>query len=284
MAEQAQFHFINNQIIPASEAGLLLSDLGLFRGYGLFDYFRTHGGKPFLMQDYFRRFRFSAAQLGLVLQLSDQELESIIAELISLNGRPESGVRLLLSGGYSENIFTPGKPNLIIRIEKSVLPEEKLYSEGIKLLSTEYLRDFPSVKTTNYLQVIKMWPQVEAAGATELLYTWGGNILECSRSNFFLLENGKLITAPRGQVLAGVTRNKIIEVARELGIPVEEASVPVEKLKTCQEAFITGTTKRIMPVVQVDDQKIGNGKPGPVSRQLMDLWEKLEQENMERLS
>ena len=284
MAEQAQYHFINNRIIPASEAGLLLSDLGLFRGYGVFDYFRTHGGKPFLMKDYFKRFRLSAAQLGLMLQHSDQELESIVAELVTLNGRPESGVRLLLTGGYSENIFTPGEPNLIIRIEKSVLPEEKFYTQGIKLVSTEYLRDFPSVKTTNYLQVVKMWPEVEKAGATELLYTWDGNVLECSRSNFFIIENGRLLTAPAGQVLGGVTRNKVIEVARELNIPVDEAPVPLEKMKTCQEAFITGTTKRVMPVVQVDKLKIGSGKPGSISLQLMDCWQKLEQENAEKLS
>src|SRR5690606_28451557 len=107
-------------------------------------------------------------------------------------------------------------------------------------------------------------------GATELLYTWAGRVLECSRSNFFLVENGKLITAPVGTVLAGVTRNKVIEGAKILGIPVDESAVPVEKLKSCQEAFITGTTKRVMPVVEVDGQRIGSGRPGPVSRLLME--------------
>ncbi len=279
MKQSGQFYFVNNQILPAEEASLLLNDLQLFRGYGVFDYFRTHGGSPFLMDSYLQRFRLSGSRIGLSLELSDETLKSVINELIVINGRRESGVRLLLTGGYSENIFTPGPPNLIIRIEKSVLPEEAFYSEGIKLISTEYLRDLPSVKTTNYFHAISLWPQVEAAGATELLYTWNGNVLECSRSNFFVVDNGVLITAPAGQVLSGITRARVLEISRELGIPVEERPVPLNILNTCQEAFITGTTKRVMPVVKVDDQHIGNGKPGPVTLQLLNAWKKLEQEN-----
>lgn len=276
MTVQARYCFINNQILPVSEAALLLNDLGLFRGYSIFDYFRTLKGEPFLMQPYLQRFRKSAEQLHLSVPLNEQELGYVIRELISLNRLPESGVRLLLSGGYSENVFTPGSPNLIIRIENSVLPDSRVYTNGVKLLSTEYLRDLPTVKTTNYLNAIRLWPEVEAAGAVELLYHWNGNWLECSRSNFFVVVDGVLLTPPASEVLPGITRGKVLFLAKEAGIPVQEQPLPVSTLAKADEAFITGTTKKVMPVVKVDEQQIGKGEPGPLTKKLMVLWEELE--------
>lgn len=278
MTLEKQFFFVNDRILPAQEAALQISDLGLFRGYGVFDYFRTQSGKPFLMPRYLRRFRLSAQQMRLTLALSDAELEKRILELIRLNRHKESGVRLLLTGGYSENIFTPGKPNLLIRIEKSSLPDNHFYSRGIKLISTEYQRDLPAVKTTNYLKAVHMWPEVEAAGATELLYHAKGEWLECSRSNFFVVQQGRLLTPPVGQVLGGITREVVIELAREQGISVEEKPLPLDILTQAQEAFISGTTKKVMPVVEIDGEKIGSGAPGPVSRQLLNAWQLLEQQ------
>lgn len=274
----ARYCFVNKQILPLQEAAISLNDLGLFRGYSIFDYFRTQKGEPFLMLPYLQRFRSSAEQLHLSVPLSEEALAEVIRELIYLNGFPESGVRLLLSGGYSENMFTPpARPNLVIRIEESVLPGSHVYSQGVKLMSTEYLRDVPTIKTTNYLNAIRLWPQVEAAGATELLYHWNGQWLECSRSNFFVVVDGKLLTPPASTVLPGITRGKVLSLAVEAGIPVEERPLPVAILAEAEETFITGTTKKVMPVVQIDEQRIGEGKPGPLTRKLMQLWEAFEE-------
>jgi branched-chain amino acid aminotransferase len=283
MEAKDRYFFINKQILPAAEAALQLNDLGLFRGYSIFDYFRTHKGEPFLMQAYLQRFRSSAAQLRLTVPLNDESLEAVILELIQLNGFPESGVRLLLTGGYSENVFSPSDPNLIIRIEKSVLPDASFYTRGVKLLSAEYMRDLPTVKTTNYLNAIRLWPAVEAAGATELLYHWGGYWLECSRSNFFIVANGVLITPPPSAVLPGVTRAQVFALARQAGIPVREQALPLAVIAEAEEAFITGTTKKIMPVVQIDEQQIGTGKPGPLTLQLMQAWKQLEEKQPQQL-
>lgn len=283
MEAQARYFYIDNQILPAATAALLLSDLGLFRGYSIFDYFRTEKGAPFLMQAYLQRFRSSAAQLNLTVPLDDESLEAVILELIRLNGFQESGIRLLLTGGYSENIFTPTDANLIIRIEKSVLPDVGFYTKGVKLLSTEYMRDLPTVKTTNYLNAIRLWPAVETAGATELLYHWGGYWLECSRSNFFVVVKGVLLTPPASAVLPGVTRAQVLALACQEGIPVREQLLPLAVIAEAEEAFITGTTKRMMPVVQVDEQHIGKGKPGPLTLQLMQAWKQLEGKQPQKL-
>lgn len=279
MSAADEYYFINNRIVPAAEAAVLSNDLGLYRGYGVFDYFRTHDGEPLLMQEYLQRFRSSAAELHLNLRMEDEALESIIRELIDLNKKSESGVRLLLTGGYSENMFKPGEPNLLIRIEQSVMPPESVYTKGVKLLSNEYLREMAGVKTTNYLNAIRLWPEVEAAGATELLYHWGGEWLECSRSNFFVVAEGVLLTPPSSKVLAGITRGRIIALARQAGIRVEERSLPLNIIREAEEAFISGTTKRVMPVVRIDQQQIGDGKPGPLSRELLNAWMEMEAEH-----
>ena len=276
MEVQDRYCFVNNQITPLSEAALFLNDLGLFRGYSIFDYFRTEKGEPFLMQPYLQRFRRSAEQLHLEIPLDEKNLEAVIRELIRLNGLPESGIRLLLTGGYSENVFTPASPNLVIRIENSVLPDSRFYTKGVNLLSNEYLRDLPTVKTTNYLNAIRLWPQVEAAGAVELLYHWKGHWLECSRSNFFVVLDGVLLTPPASDVLPGITRAKVLSLAKEAGISVQERPLPVNILAEAAEAFITGTTKKVMPVVQVDGQQIGKGEPGPITSKLLERWKEFE--------
>lgn len=277
MSSTEGFFFVKNKILPAAEAGLDLNDLGLFRGYAVFDYFRTHQGKPLFMDEYLKRFRISASQLGLSVPYSDEEIETIIWKLIPLHAYPESGVRLLLTGGSAEDIFTPVEPTLIIRIERSLLPEEHYYTQGISLLSHEYLRPIPTAKTTNYIEAIRLWPKVKSTGALEILYYWEGHWLECSRSNFFVVCNGTLLTAPTTTVLPGITRQMVLHLARQNRISAEERNLPHNILTHCQEAFITATTKRVMPVVKIDDLVIGSGKPGKITQQLMEAMLLLEQ-------
>ncbi|AHM61228.1 D-amino-acid transaminase [Flammeovirgaceae bacterium 311] len=272
MSPLAKYYYFNDRIVPAHEAVLPLQDLSMFRGYAIFDYARTHQGKPLLLERYLKRFRSSAEALGLALQQSDEALTKIILELIERNDFPESGVRLLLTGGYSADMFTPAAPNLVIRIENSILAPPTAYTEGVSLLTDEYLRDWPGVKHTNYLNAIRHWPRVSAAGATEILYHWQGEVLECSRSNFFIVKGGKVITPTTDHILAGITRAGVLALARQQGIETEERIFSLEEVGKADEAFITGTTKRVMPVVKIDGRSIGSGKPGPVSQKLLQLW------------
>ena len=270
----ARYYFFNDRIVDATEPVLQLQDLGLFRGYAVFDYLRTSGGKPLLMAEYLSRFRHSAEALRLTLHLPDAELSRLILELIEKNGFEESGVRLLLTGGYSADMFTPAEPNLIIRIEHSKPAPAELYTEGASLVTDSYLRDWPQVKHTNYLNAIRNQPRVQVAQAEEVLYHWQNEVLECSRSNIFIVSDGVLTTPPADKVLAGVTRAGVIRLAAENGIAVEERSLKLEELWQADEVFITGTTKRVMPVVKIDYTTIGAGTVGPLSRYLLELWDK----------
>jgi branched-chain amino acid aminotransferase len=275
-----QYYFLNGQLIDAQAPALPLNDLGLFRGYGIFDFLRTQGGKPLLAEAYVRRFLHSAEALGLKLPYSQPALLEIIDSLLERNGLAESGIRLLCTGGASADMFSPAEKSLLaIRIEPLKMPPAHYYSQGVKLISCEFRRELPQVKHTNYLNAIRLWPGVQAAGAVELLYHAGGEWLECSRSNLFMVKEQVLITPPADRVLAGITRQEILALARKLGIKVEERRIDYKELWQADEVFISGTTKRVLPVVQLDEHSFPDRQPGPVSQQLLQTWK----EEVERI-
>lgn len=262
------YSYINGKIVNQAEASILPNDLGLLRGYAIFDYLRTYNGKPFLLHKYLTRFNSSAAGLGLTIPFSNKEIEKSIIELLTKNKCTKAGIRLLLTGGYAEDSMTSVHPNFIILIEKLQQYPLSYYEEGIKLISYEHLRQFPEIKTTNYLTAVKLMPEAKKKGAVEILYHFNGKILEATRSNFFIVKNKAIIT-PSNNILHGITRKVVVDIARKENYSVLEADITWNDLKAADEAFITGTTKKIMPVVKIDDIQIGDGAPGIITQDLM---------------
>jgi branched-subunit amino acid aminotransferase/4-amino-4-deoxychorismate lyase len=247
-----------------------VSDLGLLRSYAAFDYLRTHNGKPFHLDDHLTRLRNSAEELMLPLAYTDDEIRKIIVELLGRSGLREAGVRLVITGGNSPDSMTTSDPNFFILIEK--LPEypREYWETGVKLITSDYLRDVPEVKSTSYLRAIKLKPLVEQHGAHDMLYCHEGQVLELTRYSFFLFKGDTLIT-PKEKILPGVTRKVLLGLCRGV-FSVEERVVQTTELGEATEAFLCGTTKGVMPVVQIDDTMIGNGKPGTNTRRLMDIF------------
>jgi branched-chain amino acid aminotransferase len=263
---------INDQIIDHDKAFVHVSDLAILRGYGVFDFFRTVGLLPVFLDDHIDRFFRSSNILRLKCPVKKETLKSLILELISKNKFENSGIRMVLTGGESSNGYAIGEPKLIVTNEPlNPIPKEH-FSEGVKLISYEYLRDIPEVKTTNYLMGIYNMPEIIASGAVDQLYHWQGKISELTRSNFFIVDqNNKIITAADG-VLKGVNRKYVLQIARQ-NFEVEERDVYIDELASAKEAFITGTTKLIMPVRQIDDIIIGDGKRGQVTIELQKMYE-----------
>ncbi|MDN3205536.1 aminotransferase class IV [Algoriphagus sediminis] len=268
-----KYCFARDKIILTENATLHPMDLAVIRGYGIFDFFRVSNSKPLFLDHYLDRFINSAEATYLGLALSREELSQVILELIDKNDMITGGFRMILTGGLSENHFSPGKGSLFIFAEELFLPSEEKYSKGIKLLGLEHVRPLAKIKTTNYAYPVwhsKIWKE---AGAEDVLYHQDGMISESSRSNFYIIKDGKLIT-PSKQILEGITRHHILELAdmkeiRDLGM---------EEALQADEAFITSTTKVLLPVVQIDNHKIGTGKPGPISLDLLRKFRNLENE------
>ena len=269
-----KYCFLNDKICPTAEATVSIYDLSLLRGYGLFDYFRTYNGKLFSYEEHIDRFFASAEEMQLTVPQSKKEIRSIIADLFRKNGLSDGAVRLVLTGGDSMDCFSPAeKANFIIMVDELPVYDPKVWTEGISLMTHEYQRVFPEIKSNNYLTAVALQPERRKKGAFDILYTYQGNVLECTRSNFFGIKDGKIITAGK-DVYIGRTRNIALDLAKQL-FPVEEKFITTEELFDLDEAFVTGTTKKIMPVTTVDEKTIGDGQVGPITKKLMAVFDDL---------
>ncbi len=279
----APIAFFNWNFVDTSKPQLLLSDLGLLRGYGIFDFFNVINGKPIFLEAHLDRFFQSARSLHLEVPLNREEILQVIEELLNRNGESNAGMRLLLTGGYSEGVYQPGKPNLAILQQAYGEPPPAYYESGISLITQAFQRELPAIKTTNYLNGIRMLPVLKEKEALEPLYHDHGYVRESVRSNIFIVDpEGRLLT-PDKRILLGITRKKVLEVASGLSIPVQTRSIRLKELQSAKEIFITGTFKRILPVSRIDGKKISDGKPGSVTRMLMDALEKERKREMESL-
>ncbi len=269
------FCFADGKIIPTEAATIHPMDLGLIRGYGIFDFFRTVNYQPLFLEHYLDRFITSAEKTYLPLPYSRQELRDMIIELIEKNDLGNGGLRIVLSGGISENHFSPAAGKLFIFAEPLVFPSEEKYQQGIKLLTLEYVRPIADIKTTNY--TLPVWHSInwKRLGAEDVLYHWNGWVSESSRSNFFMVKDGVLHT-PDQHILLGITRKHILKVAEEVVI----RPISLEEVWESDEAFISSTTKVLLPVTQLDERKIGNGKPGPVTMEILEKFRELEKETV----
>ncbi|MCU0449269.1 MAG: aminotransferase class IV [Bernardetiaceae bacterium] len=270
------FCYLNGQILPVQNAQFHINDLGLLRGYGLFDYCRTYYGRPFMRDLHLDRFHCSAMQMDLSLPMGKAELRAIMDELHQRANQPDLAFRLLLTGGYTDDGITPGTPNLAIMTENLPVVDETKFAKGIKIITAEHLREMPEVKSTNYMKVILLAKQMKAQGAADVLYHHQGELSELSRSNLFLFKKDTLIT-PHHNVLKGVTRRVVLELAAD-NFRIEQRPVYLTELAEADEVFTTGTTKKVMPIVQVDNQPVGRGRPGERTRFLLGLFDKLTQQ------
>jgi len=260
-------YILNDQLIDEDKAFIHVSDLALLRGYGVFDFFRLAGLQPLYFEDHIERFYSSADKLRLKCPIGRKRLKSMIFEIINVNKIQNSGIRIVLTGGASETGYSIGNPTLFVMNEAiNALPEDH-FENGIKLISHEYLRDLPEVKSINYLTGIYKLPDIKKNGAVDLLYHWNGKISEVTRSNFFIVDHKDKIVTPGEGVLKGVNRKHVIAMAKD-HYEVEERDLYFTELGSAKEAFITGTTKKVMPVYQIDNITIGDGRVGDITKQL----------------
>jgi D-alanine transaminase/branched-chain amino acid aminotransferase len=245
--------------------------LAIQRGYGIFDYFVEMEGRIPFLEDYLDRFYRSAERLNMEVPLERDMMKEKIGYLLQQNKFGTSGIKLLLTGGYSEDLYSPSSPNFMI-LNLPVTHQPGDFGEGVKLIFLDYQRHIPEIKTTFYLPSIALFPKLKETGAVEVLYHHNGLISETTRANIFLIINGKLITPSPG-VLRGITRKYVLQVAKEL-MPVEERKVKFSELWECDEAFITGTSKHVAPVVEIEGRIIGNGKPGPMTAAISEAYER----------
>lgn len=274
-----RFVFINNQFLPVEEGVLHVNDLSIQRGYAIFDYFRTVNHQPLFLEDYLDRFYGSAEHMQLPVPFNRAELKEVIYKLIQKNNIPNSGIRMTLTGGYSPDSYQIAAPNFILTQQPLQLPSTEAVEKGIQLITYEHQRQLPHVKTTDYLIAIWLQKTVKEKGADDILYVQTGMVTECPRANFFLFTNDDKLITPSTNILKGITRTKLLQLAKDF-VTVEERPVTMADIQTAKEAFICSTTKAVLPVVQIDDTLLNNRIPGAVTLQLYHAFSTLEQQQV----
>lgn len=263
--------YFNGSIVEFDAVKINPYDLGFMRGYGIFDAMRTAGGKLFCLDEHWNKFENSAQELNLNLTITKDEFEKIVLELGERNNLKELAIKTILTGGVPpKGLLRSDKSTFLILVDdlNSLVVSDDAYVQGWKIISLEHQRFLPEIKTLNYLFPIKNQDKKIESDAQEILYTKDDHILECSTSNIFMLKDEVLIT-PKDDIFQGTVRNLVLAIARKNGIKVEERSISKEEFFKADEVFLSATYKKIIPVVQVDDQVIGSGEIGEKTKELM---------------
>ena len=257
---------INGKFLPADKGQILISDLAIQRGYGVFDFFKTINGVPVFLEDHLDRLYRSADQMRLDFGYDRDALKAMLFELMGMNNLPFSGVKITVTGGYAEDGYSLAKPNVLIT-QQPLLLYNDANASPLKIVSYEHQRQMPHIKTIDYLMAIWLQPFIKLNQADDVLYHNNGVITECPRSNFFIVTDDDVLVTPANNVLHGITRMQILRHLKHI-CTIEERNITLDEVYKAKEAFVSNSSKNILPVVKVDQHKIGTGEPGPLTMRI----------------
>jgi branched-chain amino acid aminotransferase len=273
------FASVNGQIAPAEEARVSVLDNGFAFGDSVYETLRTYGGTPFRVDRHLRRLRGSAARLGIEVPLGDTLLRRWLADLLARATNAESYVRLIVTrgqGDVSYNFERVVGPTVVMVVKPFQAYPDHHYREGVDVILSKVRRNHPlsldpAIKSCNLLNNILAVREAQARGAAEaLLLNHAGDVAEGASTNVFVVRAGVVATPPLDAgILAGITREVVLELGRGLGLPMREEPLRVADLSGADEVFLTSSTRELAPVRTLDGRAIGGGKPGPITLRLL---------------
>jgi len=281
----SQMIYIDGKFYPTEDAKVSVFDHGLLYGDGVFEGIRAYGGRVFRLREHVARLYAGARTIMLDLPLTQEEMIKAVCETFRVNEIGDGYCRLVVTRGVGDLGLDPRKcPNpsiIIIAAQISLYPQE-YYERGLDVITCATRRVSPdaldpALKPLNYLNNIMAKIETTQAGVPEgIMLSSQGYVSECTGDNLFLVEKGTLVTPPLyiGN-LAGITRQAIIDIANEQGIAVREDLFRMHRVYNADEAFLTGTAAEVVPVAKVDGRPIGDGKPGPVTGRLLELFREM---------
>jgi branched-chain amino acid aminotransferase len=280
---------VNGRIADQDHATISVFDHGFLYGEGVYETLRTYNGQPFLFDRHLRRLRNSAGMIALPVLFTDSEMEAQIRHtMAAANLDDEAYIRVLVTRGVGELTYdlkaTP-TPSVVIIVKAQVDPPPDAYEQGVRVVIVDIVRNHPGsvnpmIKSNNLMNsALAMQEAFRHGGFEGVMRNYRGEIAECTTSNIFVIKQGAALTPPLDAgLLPGITREFIFELGVEQRIPVREAVLRDDDLLGADEAFLTSTTREIVPIVSVGDHRIGAGTPGTVTRALMDAFHRKAQE------
>lgn len=277
--------YIDGKFFDEKQARISVFDHGLLYGDGVFEGIRAYNGRVFKLEEHIDRLFWSAKAILMTLPLSHAQLMAATVETCRRNKLRDGYVRLVVTRGPGTLGLNPNrckKPCVIIIADKIQLYPEEYYERGLDIVTVPTTRNLhsavnPAIKSLNYLNNILAKIEANNAGVEEaIMLNAEGYVAECTADNVFIVQNNRLLTPPLSAgALHGITRGVVLDLARDEGWPVSEPNLTRYDLFNADECFITGTGAELVPVVKIDGRVIGDGKPGRVTRTLIEKYREL---------
>jgi branched-chain amino acid aminotransferase len=277
--------FIDGKYYGEKQAKISVFDHGLLYGDGIFEGIRAYNGRVFKLKEHIDRLFYSAKAILLTIPMTHAEVMRAVVETCRRNKLRDGYVRLLVTRGVGSLGLNPNKckrPSVVVIAGKIQLYPPEYYERGLEIITVPTVRNLhsalnPAIKSLNYLNNILAKIEANNGGCEEaIMLNAEGFVSECTGDNIFIVKSDELLTPPLSAgALYGITRGVVMDLARSLGMAVAEPNLTRYDLFNADECFLTGTGAEIIPVVKVDGRVIGTGKPGPVTRNLVQQYHDL---------
>ncbi|NLL51313.1 MAG: branched-chain-amino-acid transaminase [Peptococcaceae bacterium] len=285
--------FLDGKFVEEKEANVSVFDHGFLYGDGIFEGIRAYNGRVFKLKEHIDRLYESAQAILLDIGVSRKEMMDIVLETVRKNNLSDAYIRLVVSRGAGDLGLDPRKcpkPSIVCIAGSIKMYPQSMYENGMEIITAATRRNSadalsPRIKSLNYLNNIMAKMEANRAGVMEaLLLNQEGYVCEATGDNVFIVKDGVLITPTiYAGILKGVTRDTVLDLARNFGIPCREDLFNLIDVYTADECFLTGTAAELIPITAVDSRIIGDGKPGPVFRKLLAAFQEYARSNGEPL-
>jgi branched-chain amino acid aminotransferase len=270
---------LNGKLVPESEAHISVCDHGFLYGDGVFEGIRVYNRKIFRLREHIERLFLGAKAVGIDLPMTQEEFVEDVIEVVRVNGVTDAYIRVNVSRGVGLGLDPRvcKTPTVLIMTSKLALYPEEMYKTGLAIITCSIRVPpaqsiEPRIKTTGkYICNITAKIEANRCNAGEgLMLNAQGYVAECTGDNIFIIKNGAIYTPPAAAgILEGITRQTVMELASEDGFGVHEKWMTEHDIYGADECFLTGTAAEVIPVISLNDRKIGDGKPGKVTEKLM---------------
>jgi branched-chain amino acid aminotransferase len=274
--------YIDGEFYEKENAKISDFDHGLLYGDGVFEGIRLYGGNIFRLEEHLERLEYSAKAIMLELPLTRDEIRAATCETCRQNGLTDAYIRLVVTRGVGDLGLAPWlcpKPTIFIIASKISLYPKEHYDNGLAIVTVPTRRIGPAslppaIKSLNYLNNILGKIEAKLFGALEaIMLNEQGYVAECTADNVFIVHKGTIITPAASQgALKGITRGAVIDIATELGVPLQESDMTRYDIWCADECFLTGSGAEVIPVVKLDGRVIGSGKPGPITHRVLEAF------------
>ena len=275
--------YITGRFYEKADATISVFDHGFLFGDGVFEGMRSYNGKVFRLKEHIDRLWNSAKGVMIEVPLSKDEMIAAVNEALRINEISDGYVRLIVTRGIGTlglDAHLCENPQIVIITDHLKLYPAEYYEKGLEIITASTIRSNPAalspqIKSLNYLNNIMAKIEGHLAGCVEaLMLNAKGEVAEATGDNIFIVTRGMLWTPPTDAgILEGITRQAVIDIAKECGVPVKQTPMTRQDIFSADECFLTGSAAELIPIIKLDGRTIGDGKPGRLTLQLLESFQ-----------